>query len=63
MESYLLFDSGCSLCSSIARKVEDVTAGKLVARSLRDPDVRSILDEVNPGWRWEPMLLEVNDCP
>jgi len=31
-----------------------------MARSLRDPDVRSVLDEVKPGWRWEPMLLEVD---
>jgi len=60
MERYLLFDSGCSLCTSIARRVEEASEGKLIARSLRDPDVRSILDETKPGWRWEPMLLEVD---
>ena len=60
MERYLLFDSGCSLCTSIARQVENASDGKLMARSLRDPDVRSVLDEVKPGWRWEPMLLEVD---
>ena len=60
MERYLLFDSGCSLCASLAHKVERAADGKLTARSLRDPDVRSILDDVKPGWHWEPMLLEVD---
>ncbi|RMH39426.1 MAG: hypothetical protein D6694_11240 [Gammaproteobacteria bacterium] len=49
-----------SLCSSLARRVEEAADGKLTALSLRGPDVRSILDEVKPGWRWEPMLLEVD---
>jgi hypothetical protein len=35
----------------MARQVEDASDGKLIARSLRDPDVRSILDEMKPGWR------------
>ncbi|RMH43801.1 MAG: hypothetical protein D6694_06625 [Gammaproteobacteria bacterium] len=60
MERYLLFDSGCSLCTSLARQVEEAADGKLTVRSLRDPEVRSILDEVKPGWRWEPMLLEMD---
>ena len=60
MERYLLFDSGCSLCSSIARQVEEAADGQLTPRSLRDHEVRSILDEVKSGWRWEPMLLEVD---
>lgn len=60
MQRYLLFDSGCSLCTSLARQVEEVAGGTLTARSLRDPAVRSILDEVKPGWRWQPMLLEVD---
>lgn len=60
MERYLLFDSGCSLCTSLARQVEEVADSRLVARSLRDPDVRLILDEAKPGWSWEPMLLEVD---
>ena len=58
---YLLFDSGCSLCTSLARQVEEVSDGKLIARSLRDPEMHSILDAENPGWSWEPMLLEVGD--
>ncbi len=60
MERYLLSDSGCSLCTSMAHQVEDASDGKLTARSLRDPEVRAVLDEVRPGWRWEPMLLEVD---
>jgi hypothetical protein len=33
--------------------------GRLQVRSLRDPEVRTLLDRARPGWRWEPMLLEV----
>jgi len=40
--------------------MEDASDGKLTARTLRDPDVRSVLDDVKPGWRWEPTLLEVD---
>lgn len=58
---FLLFDSGCSLCTSLARQVEEASDGKLIARSLRDPEIRSILDAENPGWSWEPMLLEMGD--
>ena len=60
MERYLLFDSGCSLCTSMAHQVEDASDGKLTARSLRGPEVQAVLDEVRPGWRWESMLLEVD---
>lgn len=60
-KQYLLFDSGCSLCTSLACQVEEVSDGKLIARSLRDPEIRPILDAENPGWSWEPMLLEMDD--
>ena len=35
MQRYLLFDSGCSKCTEIAREVEQATHGWLEARSLR----------------------------
>ncbi|GEM_PF-958419 len=28
-------------------------------RSLRDPEVQALLDRARPGWRWEPMLVEI----
>jgi hypothetical protein len=59
MERFLLFDSGCSLCTELAHAIEHETDGRLEARSLRDPEVKTLLDRVRPGWRWEPTLLEV----
>jgi hypothetical protein len=32
-----------------------------MARSLRDPEVKTLLDAAQPGWRWKPTLLEVTD--
>ncbi len=59
MKHYLLFDSGCSLCTQLARDIEQEAQGKLEARSLRDAEIRGLLDDAYPGWRWEPMILEV----
>jgi hypothetical protein len=39
--------------------VETLSGGRLEVRSLRDPEVRALLDRARPGWRWEPMLLEI----
>ncbi len=59
MERFLLFDSGCSLCSGLARDIERESGGRLVARSLREPEMKALLDRARPGWHWEPTLLEV----
>jgi hypothetical protein len=61
MQRYLLFDSGCSLCSNLAQSVQAESNGMLTARSLREPAIQAILNEVKPGWKWEPMLLEVDE--
>jgi predicted DCC family thiol-disulfide oxidoreductase YuxK len=58
-ERYLLFDGGCAVCAALAREVETLSGGRLGVRSLRDPEVRALLDRARPGWRWEPMLLEI----
>jgi hypothetical protein len=60
-ERYLLFDSGCSVCTRLAEDIERASDGWLMARSLRDPEVKTLLDAAQPGWRWEPTLLEVTD--
>ncbi len=60
-QRYLLFDSGCSVCTRLAEDIERTSDGWLAARSLRDPDVKALLDAARPGWRWEPTLLEVTD--
>ncbi len=59
MKRYLLFDSGCSLCTKVAREVEREAGGWLEARSLREPEMRALLDRAKPGWKWEPTLVEV----
>ncbi len=58
--TFLLFDSACSACSALAREVERVTEGLLVARSLHESEVQTWLNQARPGWLWEPMLLEVD---
>ncbi len=56
---WLLYDSGCSVCAALAREVETRSGGRLGVRSLREPEIQALLDRVRPGWRWEPMLLEI----
>ncbi|HXF69591.1 MAG TPA: hypothetical protein VNK89_07270 [Thermoflexus sp.] len=57
---WLLYDSGCSACAALAREVEALSGGRLGVRSLREPEVQALLNRARPGWRWEPMLLEVD---
>lgn len=59
MERFLLFDSGCSLCSQLADIVEYESNGWLTARSLREPTMQSLLNKANPNWQWKPILMEV----
>jgi len=59
MNRSLLFDSGCSLCSGLARDVVAASDGLLQARSLHDPELQAALKRARPEWRWEPTLLEV----
>ena len=61
MKRYLLFDSGCNLCTRLAQDIEKESEGWLVARSLRDPEMHALLEEARPDWRWQPTLLEVQD--
>lgn len=60
MKRYLLFDSGCSFCTGLARSIERESKGWLTARSLRDPEMQLLLNQAQSHWRWEPSLLEVN---
>jgi hypothetical protein len=60
MERYLLFDSGCSVCTGLAQAIERESNGWLTARSLRDAEMQALLKETRPEWRWEPTLLEVD---
>jgi len=48
-----------AVARTVAREVKARCAGQLGARSLHDPEIQARLDRARPGWRWEPMLLEV----
>ncbi len=61
MNRYLLFDSGCSACSELVQEVVRASGGWMEAKSLRDPEIQSMLDRAHPNWRWEPMLLEIEN--
>lgn len=60
MKRYLLFDSGCTFCSTVARELQCHAADFLLARSLRDPEMQALLGEASPTWRWQPTLIEVD---
>lgn len=60
MKRYLLFDGGCTLCTGLARAIEQATDGWLTAKSLRDPEMQALLNRARPGWTWEPTLVEVH---
>ena len=51
MERYLLFDSGCTLCTGLAHDIERESGGQLIARSLREAEIKALLDQTRPGWR------------
>ena len=59
MTRYLLFDSGCIVCTDVAQSIERATDGWLIAKSLRSADMQDLLTRVQPDWRWEPTLIEV----
>lgn len=59
MTRYLLFDSGCVVCTDVAQSIERATDGWLLARSLRSADMQELLVRARPDWRWEPTLIEV----
>lgn len=61
MHRYLLFDSGCTICSNLAHDVERHSKGRLSAQSLTDPKIQEWLKQARPDWQWEPTLLEVGE--
>lgn len=59
MERYLLFDSGCNVCTKLAHDIEQEAGDWLAARSLRDLKMQALLSQVKPNWQWQPTLLEI----
>ncbi|MDE0077488.1 MAG: hypothetical protein OXO50_08215 [Caldilineaceae bacterium] len=61
MNRYLLFDAGCGACSGIAGQVQEEVDNILAVRSLVESEIQQHLNSTLPGWKWEPMVLEVSD--
>lgn len=58
MKCYLLFDSGCTRCSELAKQIEAETEGRLAIHSLRSRPIIDFLAANFPNWSWQPTLLE-----
>jgi len=61
MKRYLLFDSHCSLCITLARNIEQESDSWLMARSLHDVEMQAILNRTHPHWKFEPTLVEIEN--
>lgn len=61
VKRFILFDSSCSTCSGVAAQLQEVSDQRLEARSLQHPRIQEMLDDLKPGWNWEPMLVEETD--
>lgn len=59
MERYLLFDSGCRICTQLAQDIERESGGWLKAHTLRDPAMLDMVRKAQPDWQWQPTLLEI----
>jgi hypothetical protein len=60
MQRFLLFDSGCAVCSSVAEQVEQDAGGWLQVRDLNDPEMRQLLDQHYPTRVFRPTLVVVD---
>lgn len=61
MKRYLLFDSGCRMCTDVARSIELEAGEWLQARSLHDPEIQLLLQQQGIEWQWKPQLLEIRN--
>jgi hypothetical protein len=60
MQWVLAYDGACGRCRALAERVVALGAGRLVARSLRDPEVAAWRERLlGAGAPWEPVLFAV----
>jgi hypothetical protein len=61
MKRYLIFDSGCSTCSSLAQSIEKAAAEKLDLIGVTSERAKELLDSEFPnGWKYQPYLVSVS---
>lgn len=53
MERYLVFDSGCAVCTQLAETVQSAADGKLEVISIHDTKAKTLLNQAHPGG-WDP---------
>jgi hypothetical protein len=56
--SILAYDANCASCSKVAAQV--ASDDRLEVKGLDDREVRQLLDEAKPGWRFRPTLISVD---
>ncbi len=60
IERYLIFDSGCALCSQLAATVREATADRVQPLSIHDARAQTLLNQARPaGWDPAPYLVIV----
>ncbi len=59
-DTYLLYDAGCGACSGIAGQIQEEVNNVLTVRSLAEKEIQQNLNSALPGWKWEPMVMEVS---
>lgn len=59
MKRFLLYDDSCRRCGNLAQLVEKVGDGRLVSRSLTDPEMQRLVASVRSEPKWEPMLVTI----
>ncbi len=58
MERYLVFDSGCRVCTRLAETVQRVADDRLSTLSIHDARAKTLLDQAYPGgWLPAPYLV------
>lgn len=61
MHYFLGFDGDCATCTKMAHDLEALSAGRLTARNLRDPEVQGWRERaLGPDAPWTPTLFRVD---
>ena len=61
MQHFLVFDSGCSLCSELAQQIQDATGDKLQLVSIHSDTANELLGQAYPnGWKYAPYVVAVD---
>lgn len=61
MDRYLVYDSMCTRCNTIAENIQQAAKSRVTAISIYDDQARELLKRCYPeGWQHAPYLIEVD---